>query len=818
MPGQGYLRFPTIHQDDIVFVGEDDLWLVSSEGRRAERLTAGVGEVSSPHFSPDGEWLAFVGKEEGPSEVYVMPAQGGVAQRLTFQAASCKVVGWSPDGASILYASNAGQALGSQEFIYAIEPRGGEPRKLAVGMANAISYGPSGGVVIGRNIGEPARWKRYRGGTVGHLWIDVQGSGTFQRLLRLDGNIATPCWVGERIYFISDHEGVANVYSCTPRGEDLRRHTDHQDFYARNLSSDGQRMVYHAGADLYLFDPASSSSRRLDVALPSLRTQRSRKFVAARDYLDSVALHPQGYAMALTTRGKAFSFGNWEGPVIQHGTPDGVRYRLLEWLNDGKRLVAVSDEIGREALVVFQPEDASEPKVYTEIEFGRADSLVVSPTDDMVAITNHRLELLVVDLEASTARVLDRSDYERIQGVAWSPDGRWLAYGFTSTGRKTAIKLCNVESGETHVVTDPVLHDVSPAFDPEGKYLYFLGYRILNPVYDNLQFDLGFPRAVKPYAIMLQRDLRSPFIAEPKAPGEKDKDKEKGKEQENGKDKKQASDAGETSEEKDEQVEDQEATSPKPPAMLIDLEGISSRVLPFPVAEGQYKKVQGIKGKALFLSQPIEGTLELPLDEPDIKGRIESYDFEALKSESIIEGVNDFTVSRNSKTLMYRNGHRLRVVKAGEKPPKSENNDRPGRESGWLDLHRLKVSVQPAAEWKQMFHEAWRLQREHFWTEDMSGIDWDAVYAQYAPLVERVGSRTELSDLFRDLQEELNTYHAYEQGGEYRHGPHYRQGFLGVDWKYDSETDRYRIAHIVKGNTADISATSPLTGPGLNVS
>src|SRR5205814_9984573 len=174
----------------------------------------------------------------------------------------------------------------------------------------------------------------------------------------------------------------------------------------------------------------ASSSRRVDMALPSLRTQRSRKFVAARDYLDSVALHPQGDAMALTTRGKAFSFGNWEGPVIQHGTPDGVRYRLLEWLNDGKRLVAVGDEIGREALVVFQPEDASEPKVYADIEFGRADILVVSPTDDMVAITNHRLELLVVDLAAITTRVLDRSHSERMAAPACAPDDRWCASEF----------------------------------------------------------------------------------------------------------------------------------------------------------------------------------------------------------------------------------------------------------------------------------------------------------------------------------------------------------------------------------------------------
>src|SRR5256884_6673658 len=297
-----------------------------------------------------------------------MPAPGGPARRLTFQSASCHVLGWSPNGEEILYASNAGQFTHRYEVIYAISPAGGQPRQLPVGMANAISYGPEGGIVLGRNVREAAYWKRYRGGTIGHLWCDVNNNGTFQRLLQLDGNIAAPCWVGERIYFLSDHEGVGNIYSCTPQGEDVRRHTDHQDFYARNLASDGQRMVYHAGANLYLFDPATESVRYIDVELPSLRTQLNRKFVSASGYLDSSALHPQGYATAITTRGKAFSMGNWEGPVIQHGEPDGVRYRMLEWLNDGKRLGTVSDGVGREALVVSNPEDASE-KTLSEIEF-----------------------------------------------------------------------------------------------------------------------------------------------------------------------------------------------------------------------------------------------------------------------------------------------------------------------------------------------------------------------------------------------------------------------------------------------------------------
>jgi tricorn protease len=811
MSSQGYVRFPSIHQDRIIFVSEDDLWLVSSEGGRAERLTAGVGEVSYPHFSPNGELLAFVGREEGPSEVYIMPSLGGVAQRLTFQSASCRVAGWTPDGDAILYASNAGQPHYGHNAIYAIKPQGGQPRMVPVGMANAISYGPQGGVVLGRNTHEPARWKRYRGGTTGHLWCDPTGRGIFQRLLQLNGNIANPCWVGERIYFLSDHEGVGNVYSCTPFGEDIRRHTDHNDFYARNLSSDGQHLVYHAGAGLYLFDPSAERARQLDIVLPSIRTQRNRKFTYAGSYLDSYSLHPKGYAVALTTRGKAFTMGNWEGPVLQHGEPDGVHYRFLEWLNDGKRLVAINDATGQEIVVVFNPDDASEPQTFAGIEFGRATDLAVSPIDDAVAIANHRNELLVIDLEIGSSRTIDRSDYGQIHGIAWSPDGRWLAYGFRSTAQKTAIKLCNLERGEPHFVTEPVLNDVSPAFDPEGKYLYFLGYRTFNPVYDNLQFDMSFPRGVKPYAITLQRDLRSPFIPEPKVPEEKGKEKEKEEVSDEKQEEKDAEDTVQTEE------EDKKETTKKLTPIVIDLEGITARALPFPVAEGKYTSIRGIKGKALFLSFPIEGTIRQPGENHEPGGHIDSYDFEAHKTEHLIDGVSGFDLSRDCKTLIYRSRQRLRVLKAGDKAPKGDNGDRPGRESGWLDLSRVKVSVQPAAEWKQMFAEAWRLQREHFWTEDMSGIDWDAIYAQYAPLVERVSSRSELSDLFWELQGELGTSHAYEGGGEYRQRPHYQQGFLGVDWSYDAEDDRYRIARIVQGDPSDNKATSPLTSPGLNV-
>jgi tricorn protease len=812
MPSQGYVRFPTIHQDRIVFVSEDDLWQVSSEGGRAERLTAGVGRASHPHFSPDGQLLAFVGREEGPGEVYVMPAPGGPAQRLTFQGdSSCSVLGWSPDGTSILYASSAGQIAHDYKVIYTIDQQGGFPQSLPLGMANAIAYGPQGGVVLGRNIEEPAYWKRYRGGTVGHLWCDSDGRGTFQRLLRLQGNLADPCWVGERIYFLSDHEGISNIYSCTPHGEDLRHHTQQNNFYARHLSTDGDRLVFQAGADLYLFDPRSEEVRLIDVTLPSQRTQLNRKFISADYYMDTVALHPQGHAIALTTRGKAFSMSNWEGAVIQHGEPDGVRYRFLEWLNDGKRLIAICDAPGRETLVIFDPENDSDPHLLTEVEFGRMVEMAVSPTDDVVAIANHRQELIIVDLAKEQSGVLDRSDYERIHDLAWAPDGRWIAYSFACTAQKKAIKLGDLENGETHIVTDPVLEDVCPSFDPDGKYLYFLGYRIFNPVPDNLQFEWSFPRGVKPYAITLRRDLRSPFIVEPKLLA--DKGENSVRKREAGTEELTVQEQPGEKKENGEKAEKEEDLK-KPRSLIIDLEGITERAIPFPLGEGRYGAIQGIRGKVLLLLFPVTGTLS---HNGSSQGWVESYDLDTQRNERIIDTVSDMSLSRDNKMLLYRSSHRrLRVIKAGEKPPRPENNDHL-RDTGWIDQHRVKVSVQPASEWKQMFAEAWRLQREQFWAEDMSGVDWDAIYAQYAPLLERVSSRSELSDLIHELQGELGTSHAYEYGGDIRQGRFYRQGFLGVDWEYDAETERYSIARIVRGDPADKEATSPLTSPGLNV-
>lgn len=877
----GYYRFPTINADTIVFVAEDDLWAVSVHGGVARRFTSNLGDVTHPVFSADGTWLAFVGKEEGTSEVYVMPADGGSARRLTFLGSNCRVLGWTADGTQIIFMSNYGQAMASEYSLFTVPLEGvpGEVTPLPYGLAQSISFGPQGGVVIGRNMGnDPARWKRYRGGTAGHLWIDRTGDGQFERFLSdLPGNIASPMWIATdgsegRIFFASDHEGIGNLYSVNPDGSDLKRHTDHEDYYVRNPTTDGRRIVYHAGADLYVYEVVTDQSTRVEIQYRSPRIQRNRRFVDAARFLNSAALHPNGRALTITSRGKFFAFYNHDGPVLQLGKRDGVRYRLADWLCDHRHLVVISDELGEETLEIHTTNVDDAPRRLDGLDLGRAIALKPSPVQEKVAITNHRHELLIVDLPTATVTLVARSPYRSIGGFDWSPDGRWLAYSYAVTSKTSEIRLYRLADPEAtdpalqessiHTVTRPILYDVQPSFDPEGKYLYFLSYREFNPVADGLHFDLGFPWGMRPYLITLRADIPHPFVPHPELeedepprqlagdtpippespdgeaddrPEEEDNEDD-GTAEESGDD--AAPEASETAHTPSNEGEGEPAlVSPESPdapssseqsklppharnsapVLRIDLEGIEKRILAFPVADGRFGKIMGIPGKAIFTQFPLQGALENGdhwENEGPESGTLYAYSFRDYKLEVVTDNVSWFDLSRNRKKLLYASGRRLRVINAGEKP--SNEGGHP-RRTGWIDLSRVKVSVNPPSEWAQMFREAWRLQRDHFWTEDMSGVDWRTVYDRYFPLIERVSTRNEFSDLMWEMQGELGTSHAYEMGGDYRWPPYYNQGFLGAQLHWNAEAGGYQVGEVIEGDPWNPYATSPLRGPGIDV-
>ena len=787
-----YLRFPSLHDDTVCFVCDDDLWSVGAAGGAARRLTAGLSEPTTPCLSPDGQWLAFIGRDEQHPEVYVMPAVGGTARRLTWLGPDTLVRGWTPEG-EILFVSTHGQPFFRNMRAYTIAPEGGAPKMLALGQVNHLAFGPGHRRVIGRNTADPARWKRYRGGTAGHLWVDAEGSGAYRRMSELQGNITSPMWLGERIYFLSDAEGVGNLYSCTPAGADLQRHTEHQAFYARHAQSDGRRIVYQCGAALWLFDPASAESRQIDIHTAAHRTQAARKFVPAGDHLGALHVHPAGHSVAADVRGQLFTMPLWEGAVHQHVAHDSAdaaapagRLRHGQWLADGSTLVAVSDASGEECITVF--EGGTQRSLPWDV--GHVASLRAAPRGTLVAIANHRNEVLIGDLASGTLTSVDHSDNGRSDDLAWSPDAAWLAYSYQTSMRHQAIKLYGIDDKCSTLLTQPEFRDYSPAFDPEGKHLYFLSLRTFDPVYDSVQFEMSFPRAARPYLIALQAGGRPPFEPEPKGLVEKpggDNDKPK-------------------------------ITTEAAP-LRVDLAGIARRIAPFPVSENRFGRIAGAAGgKVVWSVLGIVGAHGRG-GHKDTAARLEVFDFATGRAEPLAEKADAFELAADHTTLVLREGKRLRAISVNRKAEadKEPGSNAPSRKSGWLDLERIRVSVEPRREWRQMLREVWRLQRHQFWVADMSGTDWDEVYRRYAPLVERVATRAELSDLIWEMQGELGTSHAYEMGGDHRRPPQVALGGLAAELRFVEADESYEVTRIVSGDAWDSGADSPLNAVGVEV-
>jgi tricorn protease len=781
-----YLRQPTIAGDTVAFICSDDVWSVATDGGRASRLTAGVAEASRPRLSANGEIIAFTSNDEAAPEIWCVPVVGGEARRISwFGAPTTGTMGWAPDG-RVLAFSIAAQPFFRWTQPWAIDAITGAAEQLPIGPITAISHEPGGsGVVITRNSTDPARWKRYRGGTAGQIWVDRRGDGAFRRILADNpADLAAAMWVGGRLYFLSDHEGVGNLYSVRPNGSDLRRHTDHNTYYARTATTDGERIVYAHAADLWMFDPADDSSRPLEVQVGAGSAHRRRRFVKPMESLTGFGLHPRGSSALLETRGQVVDLPLWERAPRAVAPVDGVRQRLAAFLPDGDTVVSLSDATGEERLTVH-PADG-EPRPIPSDDLGDVWELAPAPAgDNRVAVTNQRHELIVVDLDSGASRLLDTAAGGELTGLAWSPDGRWLAYSAARNRRTRSIALCDTGSGQIVEVTKAEFGDHAPAWDPGGRFLYYLSRRILDPVVDELFFDLNFPRTVKVFVVPLQAGDRSPFVAD--ARPMRDQPGKPGAEAAAG-----------------------------PAAVVVDADGIDRRSVPLPMPTGRYLTVLPLADSVLVLSAEVEGELDRDIFAPKQPSHtLLKVDIPSGKIEPLITDVAAVALSADGSTVLYRSQDRLRALPAGVKPS-DDAGDEPSRASGWLDIDRVKVAVDPPSEWRQMFAETWRLQRDLFWDPEMSGIDWELIRRRYAPLVDRLGARSDLSDLIWELQGELGTSHAYEVGGDRRRPQPWGVGFLGADLGVDGR-GRWRIDRIVRADSWDPAAGSPLEAPGVDV-
>jgi len=790
----GYYRYPTVFKDSIAFVAEDDIWIVSTHGGIARRLTTNAGEISDLSFSKDGKWIAFTGRDEGVPDVYLIPSTGGVPKRLTFFGTNCKVLGWKDE--NIIFSSNYKQPFSRITAIWEVDIKDKRKiKQLDYGISTEIDFGKEKGVVLGRKTGEPARWKNYRGGTAGELLIDKEGNYEFKKLIDIKSNLANPMWIQDRIYFISDHEDVANIYSCTIDGKDLKKHTNHTEFYVRNAKTDGNYISYHAGADIYLLDVSRDETKKIEIQYYSTLPQRNRKFVDAEHYFETFSSNKNGEKLLTTHRGKSFYFENWFGAVKQIGKKQGIRYRLSTYLNTKEeKIVTVSDEENKEHLEIYDLKNNLLSKI-DENDLGRVVEIIPSPKEESILLTNQRNELILIALKNKSKIEIDKNSIGPISGFSFSPDGKWIAYSKNINKKQSAIFIYDIRKDKSQQVTDPILMDINPIFDPNGDYLYFLSYRIFNPVSDNLQFNISFTKGMKPYLITLRKDVFSPFDERFREKGEEEKSDEQ---------------SGEHEKEEDLKIE-------------IDFDNISQRIIPFPVSEERYIDIQATKDKVFYTIAPIKG--ELDDDEDMLSSKpahytLKYYDLKDKEEKTFMDGVTDFIITQDTQKIIIRIDEQLRVLSTANPPSEDEKDEtkKYSRKSGWIDLSRIKLEVDPLAEWKQMICEAWRLQKFYFWNkEKLKEINWDEILKRYYPLVERIASRNEFSDLIWEMQGELKSSHAYEFGGDYKPKPVYKIGYLGADLIFDEAKNLYKISHIVKGDIWDESNKPPLLEPGANI-
>ncbi|MGW2953777.1 S41 family peptidase [Streptomyces eurythermus] len=801
-----YLRFPHLSGDLLCFVAEDDLWLTRlGAPERAWRLTADRTKAGHPRFSPDGRHIAYTSWRSLVPEIHLVDVDaGGPARRLTYWGSvDTQVCGWTPDG-DILAVASHGQPFSHFTWAYKVPPDGDPGGRLPWGPVSDIQVTGLGGerrtlLLTGTPPHEPASWKRYRGGATGRLWLHGK-----RLLADLDGHLACPMFVAGRIAFLSDHEGVGNLYSCAPDGTGLRRHTDHDAFYARHAASDGSRVVYQCAGDLWLVDDLSPGTepRRLDVRLAGPRTGRRPYQVPAAQHVDGISVDETGRASAVVVRGSLYWLTHRDGPARTLTETPGVRVRLPEMLGSTGQVACVTDAEGADAVEIARLPRATgdrAPRRLASGALGRVLELASDPLGERLAVASHDGRLLLIDVPQDTGpegteetaaagpgtvTELIRSVNGPVRDLAFSPDGAWLAWSHPGIGRTLRqIKLARIKDRLIVDVTNGRFEDENPVFTRDGRYLAFLSWRGFDPVYDVHTGDLSFPLGCRPYLVPLSSATPSPFALNPE-----------GRPAAGGLDPLEDEETGEAG------------------TVTVEVEGLANRVTPFPVIASKYSGLSPVAGGGLvWLRWPISGALgETFVNPADVSGRptLEYFNITKAKKSELVDHLDWFAVSGDGTRLVVVDEGDLRAV------PSTEVGD--GDTTVWIDVRRILHEVDPPAEWRQAYDEAGRLIRAYFWDPGMCGIDWDAVLDQYRPLVERVASPDEFADLLREVLGELGTSHAYVTAARRNEGPaHYQrlQGLLGANFvRHDG---RWAVRRILPGDSSDSRARSPLAGTGI---
>ena len=801
------LQKPAVSAERIAFSYANDLWTAASDGSGVRQLTSHPGIESGPSFSPDGRWIAFTGRYDGNTDVFVVPAEGGTPRRLTHHPGNDTALGFTPDSKAVLFASPREVYTARYQQLFTVPIEGGVPTKLPIPNASKAAISEDGRTIAYLPLYEAFnQWKNYRGGTAARLLLfDVKSHATVQ-VPQPAGrcNDTDPAWLSGKLYFRSDRDGEFNLYSYDPSSKAVTRLTRHEDFPVLSVSAGGGRIAYEQAGYLHLFDPKAGQARRLKIGVAADLLELRPRFVKGAKYVRGTSLSPTGARVALDFRGDIVTVPREKGDDRNLTRSASANDRFPAWSPDGQTIAYFSDQGGEYALYLETQDGKQAPRKLELKGAGFYDDPRWSPDGKKLSFADNSRALYVLDVASGAQTKIDADPiYGPVRTLhhAWSPDSQWLAYTRNNPTFINQVWMYSLAEKKSRPVTDGLSDARRPVFDKSGKYLYFLVSTDAGPVQDWFSManaDMAASQSI--YLAVLQKDTPSPLAKESDEEGvKKDEPKKEGPLQ-----KEAEQEETKTAEAK---AADAKTAKPaaKPVVVTVDWDGLQNRILAMPPKAGGYLDLQvGAAGQLFYRREPQAAR--------GGDAALLRYDLDKRKEDTLLEKADAFEISRDGKRVLLRQGTNWHLCDL----PLPERPAQIALDKFKLPIDQLQVKADPATEWRQILHEAWRINRDYFYDPGMHGADWRAMEKKYAAFLPDVAVRQDLNRVMQWMFSELAVGHHNVGGGDsLADTDTIPGGLLGAD--YEVANGRYRIKKVYGGLNWNPELRSPLTEPGADV-
>ena len=766
------MRFPAIYGNQIIFSYAGDLYTVSSDGGTARKLTSDIGYEMFARFSPDGKHVAFTGQYDGNTEVFLIPAEGGVPERLTYTATLGRdllsdrmgpnniVMGWTPDGKNIIYRSRKQAFNDFKGRLFSVPVEGGLSAELPLSEGGFCSYSPDGNkLAFNRVFREFRTWKYYSGGMADDIWIFDSKIGEVKNITNNDAQDIIPMWAGDEIFFLSDRDRTMNLFVYNTKTGKEEKVTNFKEYDIKFPSIGGTQIIFENGGYLYKMNVTDKKPVKIPVYIPG-------DFIYARDEIKdasrrifSGSLSPNGERVIFSARGELFNVPASKGITQNMTQTPGVHERRAAWSPDGKSVAYLSDESGEFEIYVRDQDGKGKSVQLTKNADTYYFNLEWSPDSRKIAWDDRKMRLRYVDVESKNVTTVVSAEYGLVSSFNWSPDSKWLTYSIPAENNFNKVVLYNLNDKKSYDVTDNWYESYSPSFSSDGKYLVFVSDRDFNPTYSSTEWNHAYVRMGKIYLAILAKETPSPLAPENDVVKTEKEEKKEG-----------------NTEKKD---------------VVIDMDGLMQRIVSLPVAASNYNSVQCVNDKVYYSTS----------------GNAKIFDLKTKKEGEL--GDFRFSISSNHKKMLANERGRWYVINLPTdlRAVKLENP---------VDVSRMQVKVNYSMEWKQIFDESWRHMRDFFYVENMHGVNWKAMHSKYAPLVPFVRHRDDLTYVIGEMIAELNVGHAYVNSGERPAPSRINTGLLGAKISRD-KSGYFKVDKILKGANWSSSLRSPLTEVGVDV-